>query len=168
MKRPKIPLLAEPKFPHIGPARMVNGYIAYYTKEKHTIYEHDLVAEVRLGRSLLSTELAHHKNHIRHDNSDANIEVKTYEQHTREHMQERVPAERQSSDKKCPVCGNLFFGAADRVCCSPECSHKTRITPGRPTREQLDRMLVLYSKSAIARVYGVSEAAVRKWNRNLK
>jgi HNH endonuclease len=60
----------EPLFPELGPARLVNGYVAYFTKENPTLYEHRVAVERRLGRLLLAGEIVHHKNKVRSDNAD--------------------------------------------------------------------------------------------------
>lgn len=164
--RKKKELLAVPRFPWIGPARMVNGYIAYYTKYKHTIYEHDVVAELKLGRKLLRSEIAHHTNGIRHDNRDENIEVKSSSLHSSEHNTERTPIERRARYKLC-VCNRLFWAQADTKYCSLSCVPR-RITPGRPTLDELVQMCKNMRKSEIAKIYGVSETAIRKWLRTLR
>jgi HNH endonuclease len=48
-------------------------------------YEHDLVAEEKIGRHLRDDELAHHRNGNRQDNAPNNILVETRSDHAREH-----------------------------------------------------------------------------------
>lgn len=52
-------------------------------------YEHILVAEAALGRSLRSDEVVHHANHNKTDNRPENLMVTTAEEHMRDHADER-------------------------------------------------------------------------------
>ncbi len=52
-------------------------------------YEHDLIAEKKLGRRLRPNEIAHHENEIKTDNRPENIIIKTASAHMREHYYER-------------------------------------------------------------------------------
>lgn len=65
---------------------------------------------------------------------------------------------------QCPVCDADVYGTKY---CSPACAHKSqRKVLERPSKSQLLQMLETASRSAIARRYGVSESAVRKWLRS--
>lgn len=53
---------------------------------------HRLIMSTIMGRELLSSEVVHHKNEDKTDNSPNNLEVKTLSDHSRMHMQgERAP-----------------------------------------------------------------------------
>lgn len=61
------------------------------------VYEHRLVAERKLGRALRPDEEVHHKNRIKTDNREENLEVVTHAEHGVEHRRRerglRMPGE---------------------------------------------------------------------------
>jgi len=62
------------------------GHSAY--KKVYGKHTHRVIAEMMLGRELLSNEVAHHKNFNRLDNCPENIEVITRSEHARLHAKE--------------------------------------------------------------------------------
>lgn len=58
-----------------GPPGLVGAYA----------YEHDLIAEKMIGRPLTKEETVHHRNGVRDDNREENLEVKTRSDHATEH-----------------------------------------------------------------------------------
>jgi len=64
------------------------GYVRVYSpmhKEANTwgyVYEHRLIAEVKIGRPLVEDEVVHHINGIRWDNRPSNLEVMDKKQHS--------------------------------------------------------------------------------------
>lgn len=72
------------------PDRIVNvsGYkaVSKYNERKRI---HRLIMEEYLGRKLEPSELVHHKNGDKHDNSLDNLEVVTRSEHMRKHPKER-------------------------------------------------------------------------------
>lgn len=52
-------------------------------------YEHILVAEAKLGRSLREDELVHHKDEDKTNNAPNNLEVLSVSEHAREHAERR-------------------------------------------------------------------------------
>jgi len=58
-----------------------SGYKCVILNSK-TILEHRFIMEKKLGRKLLRSEVVHHKNGIRNDNSEENLEVMTLSEHS--------------------------------------------------------------------------------------
>lgn len=67
-----------------------------------TVYEHRVVMERKLGRSLRRDEHVHHKNERKRDNVDTNLEVKSPLDHARHHFAKN------QVEKTCLVCGRSF------------------------------------------------------------
>lgn len=72
-----------------------DGYVSIYfpdhpmsTKDGY-IMEHDLIMECLIGRRLREDEIVHHKNHVRCDNRKENLELMTFNDHAKLHMEER-------------------------------------------------------------------------------
>lgn len=86
------------------------------------VFEHILVAEMRIGRRLLPQEVVHHINGISHDNRPENLLVcKDQAHHMRVHAEDRI--RRMGGDpalhKICGQCGNIkareeFYPAQER------------------------------------------------------
>lgn len=71
--------------------RVANGYRAVYCPSHPSawpngyVYEHRLVVEKRIGRLLQPGEVVHHRNEVRDDNSDDNLELLSTLDHMRHH-----------------------------------------------------------------------------------
>lgn len=161
-----------------------NGYYVYYMPEHHlannsgTVYEHMLVAEEILGRTLNKGEYVHHKDANKTNNSQDNLMVfKTNSDHIAFHQGRDVEMVgdvyiahkasttnengRRVSLDKCPICGR------DKTCNTSlcvDCYNKER-AKNIPPRDELYWLLPDYSMCEIGRKYGVSDNAVRKWCR---
>ena len=85
--------------------RRPDGYISIFcpdhpnaTKDGHVL-EHVLIMERAIGRYLEKDEVVHHKNHIRDDNRLENLELMTFREHARLHMNERWQEKRKNEVK---------------------------------------------------------------------
>lgn len=73
-----------------GRRKRKDGYILVYSPghpyaNKNFVLEHRLVMERRLGRFLQPHEIVHHKNEIKSDNRDENLELTNRPEHSRVH-----------------------------------------------------------------------------------
>lgn len=163
-----------------------NGYYQYYIPKHHLankaglVYEHQIMAEAKLGRELKSEEVVHHNDRDKHNNSFDNLIVfKTIADHTSYHAGSDIVLDgdvyvaidknkyqkcKTSNNKmivknECPYCGKLKYYSA-KMCI--ECYNKER-AKDIPTKDELRKHLLDKSMCAIGRIYGVSDNAVRKW-----
>ena len=72
--------------------KRTDGYIYVYCPQHKRasalgyVMEHHLVMEKHIGRELKDGEVVHHKNRIRDDNRIENLQLMTFEEHSRLHM----------------------------------------------------------------------------------
>ena len=156
-----------------GLRRYINkGYYEYYIPGHHLankagfVYEHQLVAEDKLGRNLNAEEVVHHLDMDKTNNSPENLIVfKNNSEHISFHhgcdieLQGDVYVSLTHKNLICPLCGKHKTRAAD-VCL--EC-YKTNHSKHIPAKEELIDLLCKYNMSEIGRMYNVSDNAVRKW-----
>ena len=97
------------------------------------VYLHRIIAEIKIGRLLLGTEVVHHKNEIKTDFSWENIEVvASASEHTKKHIKppKMIVA-------NCKHCGCVFTRRKGQsaVCCSRSCNGKYNAAHGKtPSR----------------------------------
>ena len=82
-----------------------DGYVALYYPEHPCsnqdgyIMEHRYIMEQHIGRYIKDDEAVHHKNKDRKDNRLENLELMTFKEHARLHMQERHDKRRENKDE---------------------------------------------------------------------
>lgn len=163
-------VLYRPKHPRAMTSRTWKGYV----------YEHIIVAEASIGRSLNDNEEVHHLNGDRCNNRISNLLVLEHGQHSKLHawinagspgadvMRGRGVGSSVKSlfgpPKFCEICdATLQHKQAKR--CSSECNNAAVVRCDKPTINQLVRDCAEMSVSAVGRKYGVTDNAIRKWFR---
>lgn len=154
--------------------RQVNGYILIYKPEhprsykkgnwKGFIYEHIVVAEEDLGRSLCENEVVHHLDEDKTNNRIGNLLILDRAQHAKLHVFTN-PKVKNVSPLMCRVCG-VTLQRKQKKTCSVKCWNILLSRQSmRPSKEILEVEIKNTSFSALGRKYNVSDNAVRKWAR---
>jgi len=160
---------------------MNNGYVELLARgsggerKSGWIYEHRLVASQAIGRPLTDEEVVHHKDENRQNNDPENLMVfATSSDHTRFHrtgvavlredgiyVSPGIP--RTKSGKpitgSCIMCGEPCHNKYCSLACAAEASKRV----AWPSREELMDALQVRTVASIAKQYGVSFNAVKKW-----
>jgi len=166
--------------------RMLNGYRVLLVPDHPRamkndnwngyVYEHILVVEKFLKRSLYPNEVVHHLDGNRANNRIENLLVLDRGQHTKLHMWlesgapgiERYGENGVNSGKSkvayCKCCQQTLQ-RKQKEYCSRGCANTGRRKAERPTKEQLAKDIDDMSWLAIGRKYEVSDNAARKWAR---
>ena len=135
--------------------RVVDGIVDF----SHYWLEHRFVYEHYTGLNLTSDIAIHHINHNKLDNRIENLEAMSKSEHARRHAKELG---KRIGGNYCIDCGTPVSQHAKRC---KACSYKHLGRTGGPPREILAELIEHESNSAIARIYGVSDSAVKKWRR---
>lgn len=139
-----------------------------------TVLEHRYIAEQKLGRKLTAFEVVHHIDENRENNDPENLLVfRTQSDHARFHKGGQLLKHDDgtySSPKKtikCLVCESYFeVRHKTQTLCSDNCRAFSRRKVARPSKVELESLVASKSFTSIAKMYGVSDNAVRKWCRN--
>jgi hypothetical protein len=135
------------------------------------VYEHQIVAEKKIGRPLKCGEIVHHKDRNRSNNDEENILIfASHSDHAAFHkgapyvLDDEGIAHCDAKTRKgkvCPYCGKEIFWTS-KTCA--DCSHMLqRRVSERPSREQLKALVRQKPFLQIASMYGVSDNTIKKW-----
>lgn len=136
------------------------------------VYEHVLVAEENLGRSLKEGEEVHHEDRNRANNSPENLFVfRSKSDHARYHMNNLMILAEDGSYISpeviyyniCVVCGKEYPKKQNSIHCSNICSGYSNRKAERPTAWFLRHLLEQGSFVSVGKFFSVSDNAVRKW-----
>lgn len=167
--------------------RILNGYRVIFLPEhsramtndnwKGYVYEHIVVAEENIGRSLKDDEVVHHLNGNRGDNRNNNLLILERSQHARLHAwidsgapgletarKNRVNSMKTSHKEPafCKVCKRTLQAKQSRFCCA-DCKALADRVAIRPTKTELKKDMQTMSFLKLGKKYGVSDNSVRKW-----
>lgn len=169
-------LVWKPEHPRADKSGAYEGYV----------YEHLLVAEKSIGRSIRQKEEVHHLDTNKVNNSPINLLVLEKEQHAKLHswldkIEIDVPRaftykSNQDIDevlRQCKRCRVCKLPISTEAYCSKKCEAKKKrfIKSGKKKRPSKKRLLSLLKRKswvAIGKRYGVSDNAVRKWAKAYK
>ena len=175
-------------------SRILNGYRTIYLPDhpkamtsdnwKGFVYEHTVIVENKIGRSIAEDEVVHHLDNNPINNKYENLMVLTRGQHLQLHrwLDKVKPFiknteffhDRQSTDQAkqpdyCKICDNILQTGQD-LYCSPECNYKQRTLDGeikrgksKPSKEQLQEDMNTLPWTEIGNKYGVSGNGAKKW-----
>jgi hypothetical protein len=155
--------------------RTLNGYKLLYRPDhakamtcdnwKGWVYEHIYVVEKYRKATLREDEVVHHLDGHKDNNRLSNLVVLTQEAHIKIHewLDKNVPFGTLSNEiRRCVVCDEtLQF--KQKVGCCPEHGDIARQKTDRPSEKDLLELLRHNSYTMVAKLYEVSDNAVRKW-----
>ena len=148
---------------------MNNGYKEFWINNIH-YYEHRFVAEQMLGRKLLDTEIVHHIDVNRSNNSPENLMLfKSTNDHTAFHKGAKIYKEgdvwvAKYNKTTCPICGGTKDRQAKMCVKCSAFQRSIQSKSNRPDKETLNNLIQQgYSLSKIGRDYNITGNAVKKW-----
>lgn len=165
--------------------RYLNGYRVLHIPDhpramtsenwKGWMYEHIYLGEKIIGRPLTGKEVVHHLDGNRSNNRIENLLVLERSQHKKLHEwldrgapfnesegMNRVNSVDSKVNRFCKMC-SVTLQAKQKEYCSTECAGHDRQKVERPSKEELRILIQNNSWSALGRIFGISDNAVRKW-----
>lgn len=164
--------------------RMLNGYRVIHMPNHPKamkndnwagyVYEHIVIAEERLGRSINGNEEVHHLDQNRENNLPSNLIVLEKPQHQRLHSwldknfiipKPNSLLEKVGLLKYCPECGEQIANSTSY--CSDKCYKISRSSKIMPSKEQLEKEVKELPMTKLGEKYGVSSNSIKKWCQKL-
>lgn len=137
-------------------------------------FEHPLAnsaGRVLLHRHMMSVALGfwipkdmhvHHKDYDKKNNSISNLELLSSSEHTARHMRDLGYVPKEAG--VCPVCETVFIRPnLQSKYCSDRCAKVSLRKVAWPDKTELERLIYEIPFTTIAKMFGVSDNAVRKW-----
>lgn len=154
-----------------------NGYIRIYmpehinSDENGLIYEHQLMAEKKIGRSLKEEEVVHHIDENKTNNSLSNLIVfASNSDHVAFHRNGTYTLDedgiahceaKSKNENTCLLCGKSIYWTSNYC---EKCGYIVqRKVINRPSREKLKELIRSMPFIKIASLYEVSDNTIRKW-----
>lgn len=154
-----------------------NGYVRIYMPEHKSsdsnglIYEHQVVAEQKIGRPLKDEEVVHHVDKNRSNNDPNNLLIfASNSDHAAFHQNGEYILDdegiahcvaKKNIEHKCLRCGTTVYWTSD-YCVICSCFLQRKVS-NRPSRDELKGLIRKYPFVKIASMYEVSDNAIRKW-----
>ena len=158
-----------------------------YARQNGTVFEHRINAEKKIGRFLLPTEVVHHIDEDRTNNSlDKLMVFKTNADHTRFHKTGKIQAlddgtyispVNENRIFTCIQCNNMYNLTgkwSSKIFCCQNCKklykdnndNKKIYCNEKVSRETLNILIHQYPFTTIGKMFNVTDNAVRKWCKN--
>lgn len=151
--------------------KLLNGYWIVYVpnhpgcmhNDSHDgwEYEHRYLIERKIGRILKTDESVHHINGNKLDNNIDNLELMSRSEHAVRHATENG---HHLWTHACVDCGKQIITGAVRC---RSCYLKNNSSKKMPSKSELLKLSKTMTNRDIARLFNVSDSAVRKWRMHL-